>query len=184
MTAPTAEATHPGYPVDDRQHRQPFLHAILGRPDLELVGVYAHGADKVGLRRRRLCSWPEPTGVKATNDIEELIALTPDACCYNPLWQDVDELSALLEAGINVVATAAWITGGKLPRGPGPHRQGLRGRQSTIFGSGAHPGITNMVGMVLSDPASGSTRSGSPSRWTARPTSRRRRRPHGLLAAT
>ena len=24
------------------------LHAILGRDDLELVGVYAHGADKAG----------------------------------------------------------------------------------------------------------------------------------------
>ena len=24
------------------------LHAIIGRPDMELVRVYAHGADKVG----------------------------------------------------------------------------------------------------------------------------------------
>ena len=24
------------------------LHAIIGRPDMELVGVYAHGPDKVG----------------------------------------------------------------------------------------------------------------------------------------
>jgi hypothetical protein len=30
------------------------LHAIIGRDDMELVGVYAHGADKVGdLRQRR-----------------------------------------------------------------------------------------------------------------------------------
>ena len=28
------------------------LHAIIGRPDLELAGVYAHGADKVGVNRR------------------------------------------------------------------------------------------------------------------------------------
>ena len=25
------------------------LHAIIGRDDMELVGVYAHGADKVGV---------------------------------------------------------------------------------------------------------------------------------------
>ena len=25
------------------------LHAIIGRPDMELVGVYAHGDDKVGM---------------------------------------------------------------------------------------------------------------------------------------
>lgn len=29
------------------------LHAIIGRPDMELVGVYAHGAEKVGVVRRR-----------------------------------------------------------------------------------------------------------------------------------
>lgn len=25
------------------------LHAIIGRPDMELVGVYAHGEEKVGV---------------------------------------------------------------------------------------------------------------------------------------
>ena len=62
------------------------LHAIIGRPDMELVGVYAHGADKVGVDAADLAGWPEPTGITATNDIEALIAFTPDACCYNPLW--------------------------------------------------------------------------------------------------
>ena len=31
------------------------LHAIIGRPDMELVGVYAHGADKVGVDAADLC---------------------------------------------------------------------------------------------------------------------------------
>ena len=77
--------------------------------DLELVGVYAHGADKVGVDAAELAGWPTPTGIKATNDIGELIALRPDACCYNPLWPDIDELVALLESGINVCSSAAWI---------------------------------------------------------------------------
>ena len=51
------------------------LHAIIGRPDLELVGVYAHGAEKVGVDAADLAGWPEPTGVQATNDIDALIAL-------------------------------------------------------------------------------------------------------------
>ena len=89
------------------------LHAILGRDDLELVGVYAHGADKVGRDAAELCGWPEPTGIRATSDIGELLALRPDACCYNPLWPSIDDLVALLEAGVNVCASAAWITGGK-----------------------------------------------------------------------
>ena len=42
---------------------------------MELVGVYAHGPDKVGVDAADLAGWPEPTGVQATNDIDALIAL-------------------------------------------------------------------------------------------------------------
>lgn len=126
-------------------------HAILARPDLELVGVYAHGAEKVGKDAAELCGWPEPTGVIATDDVDALVALAPDACCYNPLWPDVDELVRLLEAGINVCTSAAWITGGKqTPEDRARIEKACERGRSTIFGSGAHPGMTNLVGMVLS----------------------------------
>ena len=127
------------------------LHAIIGRPDMELVGVYAHGADKVGVDAADLSGWPEPTGVHATNDIDALLALQPDACCYNPLWPNVDELVRLLESGVNVCSSAAWITGGKqTPQDRQRIEDACKRGGSTIFGSGAHPGMTNMVGMVLS----------------------------------
>ena len=127
------------------------LHAIIGRDDMELVGVYAHGADKVGVDAAELSGWPEPTGVTATNDIDALIALQPDACCYNPLWPNIDELTRLLESGVNVCSSAAWITGGKQsPEDLERIRKACEKGNSTIFGSGAHPGMTNMVGMVLS----------------------------------
>lgn len=126
-------------------------HAILARPDMELVGVYAHGAEKVGKDAAELCGWPEPTGVVATDDVDALIALAPDACCYNPLWPDVDELVRLLEAGVNVCTSAAWITGGKqTPEDRARIEKACEQGRSTIFGSGAHPGMTNLVGMVLS----------------------------------
>jgi 2,4-diaminopentanoate dehydrogenase len=127
------------------------LHAIIGRPDMELVGVYAHGADKVGKDAAELAGWPEPTGVTATNDIDALLGLGADACCYNPLWPDIDELVRLLESGVNVCSSAAWITGGKQsPEDRDRILTACRRGGSSIFGSGAHPGITNMVGMVLS----------------------------------
>lgn len=127
------------------------LHAILGRPDLELVGVFAHGAEKVGKDAAELCGWPEPTGVLATDDVDALLALKPDACCYNPLWPSIDELVALLENGVNVCSSAAWITGGKQsPEDLDRIRAACEAGQSTIFGSGAHPGMTNLVGMALS----------------------------------
>jgi 2,4-diaminopentanoate dehydrogenase len=127
------------------------LHAIIGRPDMELVGVYAHGADKVGKDAAELAHWPEPTGVTATNDIDALLALGADACCYNPLWPNIDELVALLAAGVNVCTSAAWITGGKqTPEDRERILTACETGKSTIFGNGAHPGMTNMVGMVLS----------------------------------
>ncbi len=127
------------------------LHAIIGRNDMELVGVFAHGADKVGIDAAELSGWPEPTGVRATDDIEELVALRPDACCYNPLWPRVDELVRLLESGINVCSSAAWITGGKQSTEDLDRiRKACEKGDSTIFGSGAHPGMSNLVGIVLS----------------------------------
>ena len=54
------------------------LHAIIGRSDMELVGVYAHSADKVGIDAAELAGWPlgsgKPTGITATNDIDALLA--------------------------------------------------------------------------------------------------------------
>ncbi len=127
------------------------LHAILARPDMELVGVYAHGADKVGSDAAELCGWPTPTGILATNDIAALVALGADACCYNPLWPSIDELCALLESGVNVCTSAAWITGGKQsPEDRERIQKACESGNASIFGSGAHPGMTNLVGMVLS----------------------------------
>ena len=89
------------------------LHAIIGRPDMELVGVYAHGQDKVGVDAAELAGWPEPTGVRPPTTSMRCWRFEPDACCYNPLWPNIDELVRLLEAGVNVCSSAAWITGGK-----------------------------------------------------------------------
>jgi 4-hydroxy-tetrahydrodipicolinate reductase len=127
------------------------LHAILARPDLELAGVFAFGADKVGRDAAELCGWPEPTGITATDDVDALLATGADACVYNPLWPDLDHVCALLGAGIDVCTSAAWITGGKQsPADLDRVRTACEAGGSTIFGSGAHPGLTNSIGMVLS----------------------------------
>ena len=126
------------------------LHAILSRPDLELVGVYAHGPDKIGVDASTLAGFPEPSGVLATDDVEALIALKPDACVYNPLWSSTDELVALLEAGINVCTTAGWINGTKLdPAERARVEDACERGGSSIYGSGAHPGLTNAVALAL-----------------------------------
>jgi 4-hydroxy-tetrahydrodipicolinate reductase len=125
------------------------LHAIATRPDMELVGVYAHSPDKVGRDAASLAGLPAPTGVLATDDVDVLLALRPDACVYNPVWSSVDELCRLLEAGVNVCSTAGWITGGKLAAEERERVQKAAERgAASMFGTGAHPGFTNLMSIV------------------------------------
>src|SRR3954451_8640825 len=86
------------------------VRAVVGHPDLELVGCYAWSPDKVGRDVGELCGI-EPVGVTATDDVEALFALQPDCVLYNPMWPSTDEIVRILEAGVNVVSTAAFVNG-------------------------------------------------------------------------
>lgn len=91
------------------------LRALIGRPDLELVGVHASGPDKVGCDAAQLCGLAEPTGVIATDDVDALVALGADCVVYTALaetrpMEAIAQLTTFLEAGINVVATSlVWL---------------------------------------------------------------------------
>lgn len=115
--------------------------AILDRPDLELVGLYAFTPEKVGQDVGDLIKLGRKTGIKATDDIDALLALRPDCIVYMPLHPNVDEMARLLRAGVNVVTTASFITG----RGYGePARKQLEDAAqaggASLFGSGINPG--------------------------------------------
>jgi hypothetical protein len=125
------------------------VQAIAANPTLELVGCYAWSPDKVGRDVGELCGI-EPLGVIATNDVDALLALKPDCVVYNPMWKDVDELVRILSAGVNVVATASFITGQNL--GPGRDRivEACQRGGSTMFGSGSSPGFAELLAIVSS----------------------------------
>ena len=124
------------------------VRAIVAHANLELVGCYAYGEDKVGQDVGVLAGL-DPIGVLATNDIDALLTLAPDCISYNPLWPDVDVICRLLEAGIHVATTAAFITGHGLGEAARTRIQAscLKGR-AAIFGSGMNPGFANMLGLV------------------------------------
>ena len=128
--------------MDHRQHRPPVAARDHRRGRTWNWSGSTRTARTRSAKTPPNCAgWPEPTGVTATNDIDALLALDPDACCYNPLWPNVDELVRLLESGVNVCSSAAWITGGKqTPEDRERIRQACETGNSTIFGSGAHPG--------------------------------------------
>src|SRR3954469_5080941 len=121
--------------------------AIAANPNLDLVGCYAWSPEKVGKDVGELCGIA-PLGVTATNDVDALLALKPDCVVYNPMWQDPDELVRILEAGVNVVSTAAFING----RGLGADRDRIadacaRGG-SSMFGTGISPGWIELLAIV------------------------------------
>jgi hypothetical protein len=124
------------------------VRAIVTHPDLEIVGCFAYGDDKIG-QDVGVLAGIDPIGVLATDDIDALIKLAPDCVNYNPLWPDVDVMCRLLESGIHLATTAAFITG---------HGLGADNRKrieaacqkgsSAIFGSGMNPGFANLLGLV------------------------------------
>ena len=77
-----------------------------------------------------------------------LLALKPDCVVYNPMWIDVDELVRILSAGVNVVATAAFITGHNLGGGRDRIAAACAQGGSTMFGSGISPGYVNLLAIV------------------------------------
>ena len=93
----------------------------------------------------------EPLGVKATNDVDALLALKPDAVVYNPMWIDVDELVRILEAGVNVVASASFITGHNLGDGRDKLEEACQRGGSTLFGSGVSPGFAELLAIVAAN---------------------------------
>lgn len=121
--------------------------AIAANPTLELVGCYAWSDDKVGKDVGELVGI-EPLGVAATNDIDALLALKPDVVVYNPMWIDVDELVRILEAGVNVVASASFITGRNLGDGREKLADACQRGGSTLFGSGVSPGFAELLAIV------------------------------------
>ena len=80
------------------------LREIIQHPDLTLAGVYVTSAAKAGRDAGELCGLP-PTGVTATSDTGEILALGADCVLYMPAACDLDQVCALLAAGTNVVTT-------------------------------------------------------------------------------
>ena len=126
------------------------VEAIAKNPTYELVGCYAWSKDKDGVDVGELVGI-EPLGVKATNDVDALLALKPDCVIYNPMWIDVDELVRILSAGVNVVTSASFITGHNLGKGRDRIEEACQQGNSTMFGSGVSPGFADLLAIVAAN---------------------------------
>lgn len=80
------------------------LRAVIEHPNMKLVGLYVHSPQKAGRDAGELCGIG-PVGVKATNSIDEIIALHADCILYMQQGANIDDLCRLLASGANVVTT-------------------------------------------------------------------------------
>lgn len=124
--------------------------AIAAHPDLDLVGLWVHSADKEGRDAGVVCGL-EPLGITATRDTEALLALDADCICYmahsdvRP-GEVVDDLCRMLAAGKNVVNTSfvpllhpRALEDGTLERLESACEEG----GTSIYTSGIDPGYGN-----------------------------------------
>ena len=124
------------------------IEGILSHPELELVGCWVHGADKVGRDAGLLCGLG-PIGVRATNDAAELLGLDADCVMYAPIIANREEVIRILESGKNVVTPLNWFYPAK--QRVSDLEQACRKGGVTLHGTGIHPGgITERFPLMVS----------------------------------
>lgn len=70
------------------------IECIQNHPDLELAGCWVHSEDKHGVDVGEIIG-STPIGVRATNDVDEILAMPADAVMYAPLLPDRKQVEAL-----------------------------------------------------------------------------------------
>ncbi len=129
------------------------LRSMLDHPGTEVVGAYVYGERKVGLDVGDLARRPA-TGVLATNDAAEILALDADVVVHagrlGPYGAHDDDIVALLESGKNVIS----INGYTDPLAhPGPRLDRLQAAcergGTSLMGAGLNPGFIGEQAAVV-----------------------------------
>jgi 4-hydroxy-tetrahydrodipicolinate reductase len=127
------------------------LKAVIEHPNMTLAGLYVYADAKAGRDAGELCGL-RPAGVKATRNIEDIVALGADCVLYMPQSCNFDEVCRLLASGANIVTTRGEFLN------PARLDPALRQRVeeachtggTSIHSTGSSPGfITEAVPLVL-----------------------------------
>jgi hypothetical protein len=131
------------------------IKGVLEHAELELVGCWVHSEAKSGKDVGDIIG-VEPLGVTATNDVGAILALDADAVIYAPLIASVDEITALLRSGKNVITPTGWFFPSERQAAPFVEA-GLEG-SATLHGTGIAPGgITDKFLLMASAMSTGVT---------------------------
>jgi len=127
------------------------LQAVIEHPRFDLVGLWVHSDAKAGHDAGELCGLGR-TGVTATGDVEEILALRADCVLYMPQGSDFDVLCRLLASGTNVVTTRGDF---HRPASMDPAvrariEEACRAGRTSIHSTGSSPGfISEALPLVL-----------------------------------
>ncbi len=126
-----------------------ILKAMARRPSLELVGLYVYSDSKSGEDAGEIAGI-DAIGIKASNKLEEMLALEADVVLHTPLPslvygdnpdEDIDTICALLASGKNVITTVGYM----YPKVYGPElvgrlEQACAKGNSSFHSTGLNPG--------------------------------------------
>jgi 2,4-diaminopentanoate dehydrogenase len=126
---------------------------IVKHPEFELIGVGVGNPEKVGRDVGEICGLGRSLALTATDDVDALIALKPDALVhYGPTAAHADDNIALitrfLRAGIDVCSTSMtpWVWPKMHLNPPNwiqPITDACEAGQSSCFTTGIDPGFAN-----------------------------------------
>ncbi len=127
------------------------LRHVIEHPGLTLAGVYVTSAAKAGQDAGDLCG-VAPTGITATSEIGEVLALGADCVVYMPASCDLDQVCAILASGTNVVTTVMEFLhpGSMAPADRERVERACAQGGTSIHSTGSSPGfISEAIPLVL-----------------------------------
>jgi 2,4-diaminopentanoate dehydrogenase len=117
------------------------LRHFIENPEIELAGVWVTHPDKIGKDAGDIAGLPK-TGVIATNDGEELIALDADCVHMAQLSRDNDLVCRFLRSGKNVIcALGPYYEIDRYAEDFAKIEAACQDGGASFFGSGVHPGF-------------------------------------------
>lgn len=128
------------------------LRAVIEHPALTLAGVFVIDPSKSGTDAGQLCGLDESIGVRATDDIDDILVLEADCVLYMPRTFDIEHVSRILASGTDIVTTCGEF---HHPPSMDPHvcarvEAACWFGDASIHSTGSSPGfITEAVPLVL-----------------------------------
>lgn len=134
-----------GYTGLIAQHQ---IRLVSSHASMRVVGAYVHHAEKSGRDVGELAGM-DPLGVRATNDLEQILALDADCVLYNPPTERYDEIVRLLASGKDVISIMAGWNPKKRGAWPAIVEACAKG-ESSLYGTGLSPGLSYELALLAS----------------------------------